>query len=96
MGHTRTQGEKHYNWMGGISKETTRIREKITKALREKVMLKYRKACFYCLTGESLGIDHIIPLSRGGTNNEENLQILCKRCNARKGTDIHILIASPY
>ena len=30
-------------------------------------------------------IDHIVPKSRGGTDHPDNLQLLCRRCNARKG-----------
>ncbi len=30
-------------------------------------------------------IDHVIPRSLGGTNKEDNLQLLCKECNEEKG-----------
>ncbi len=30
-------------------------------------------------------IDHVIPRSQGGTNQEDNLQLLCKECNEEKG-----------
>lgn len=30
-------------------------------------------------------IDHIVPVSRGGQNNKENLQLLCVSCNTSKG-----------
>lgn len=30
-------------------------------------------------------IDHVIPLARGGADSEENLQLLCRPCNLRKG-----------
>ncbi|WP_428409622.1 HNH endonuclease [Hyphococcus sp.] len=43
--------------------------------------------CFYerCNEVEDLTIDHIVPLSRGGTDDVLNLQFACKRHNSAKG-----------
>lgn len=30
--------------------------------------------------------DHIIPISAGGQNNEDNIVLSCRRCNLSKGT----------
>lgn len=43
------------------------------------------RSCKHCGTTEKLTVDHIVPRSRGGTNDINNLQILCRACNSRKG-----------
>ena len=44
--------------------------------------------CVQCGSTDKLGYDHIIPLSRGGSNTARNLQLLCEECNRRKGNFI--------
>jgi 5-methylcytosine-specific restriction endonuclease McrA len=34
-----------------------------------------------------LAIDHIVPVSRGGTNDPINLRVTCWDCNSRRGAD---------
>jgi 5-methylcytosine-specific restriction endonuclease McrA len=40
--------------------------------------------CSHCGKTGNMTIDHIIPLSKGGGYNIENLQPLCKSCNSSK------------
>lgn len=44
--------------------------------------------CSYCqreVGAESLTPDHVIPLSRGGSNTPDNIVAACPECNVRKG-----------
>lgn len=52
---------------------------------REYVALLLRDLCSYC-PSPAVTIDHIVPLSRGGTNDWWNLTGACKSCNSSKGT----------
>jgi 5-methylcytosine-specific restriction endonuclease McrA len=42
--------------------------------------------CFKNVRTEEYHVDHWIPISLGGTNRMQNLSILCKRCNLKKGS----------
>lgn len=59
-----------------------RVRREQTK----RVFERDENVCRYCGSTARLEIDHIIPLARGGTNDLDNLQILCRHCNAKKHT----------
>jgi hypothetical protein len=61
----------------------------ISAALRRRVAEAAGFRCGYCLTaqriiGPLLEIDHLIPESRGGTSDEENLWLACPMCNSHK------------
>ncbi|MEH1786534.1 MAG: HNH endonuclease [Nostoc sp.] len=40
--------------------------------------------CFWCgcdLTPETMTVDHLVPLSKGGSNKLKNLRAACRGCN---------------
>ena len=43
-------------------------------------------ACTYCGSQRDLQGDHVLPLSRGGSNAFDNLATACKACNGAKGS----------
>jgi|SRR5579863_6052306 len=54
------------------------------KKLRPFLLDKFGHKCVNCGAVDDLQIDHIQPLSSGGTDDVDNLQILCGDCNRRK------------
>lgn len=61
--------------------------------LRKRKWQEQNGLCSYCETpitfyskkSDSLEIDHKIPVSRGGTNDDDNLVAACRTCNRAKG-----------
>ena len=65
------------------------------KGLRERLYREQQGLCMYCRAKLShtshvdvirpiSHIDHKIPVNQGGTNDRENLQLVCAPCNLRK------------
>lgn len=48
------------------------------------VLKQHRNRCASCGTSERLTEDHIMPLSKGGSDDISNIQPLCRACNTRK------------
>ena len=62
------------------------------REIRELVYAAYGRKCRYCknnLKVNNMVCDHSIPLSNGGESVKSNLQMICARCNTRKGPLTH-------
>lgn len=46
--------------------------------------------CYYCgqKVGDTYHVDHVVPLSRGGSNSPENLVVACVHCNLSKSNKL--------
>jgi len=69
---------------------TTRIRETIPDRVKTYVWNRDGGRCVNCSSNQKLEYDHIIPISKGGSNTERNIQLLCQDCNRSKGANITI------
>ena len=66
----------------------------ISDALRARVCAQAGNRCGYCLARQEyvpwvLEVEHIIPKSKGGTDDEGNLWLACHSCNVFKSDRTH-------
>jgi hypothetical protein len=67
---------------------TAAPREAIPERVRHEVWRRDRGSCVECGSRARLEFDHIIPVSRGGSNTVRNIELRCEPCNRRKGARI--------
>ncbi|MEM8719360.1 MAG: HNH endonuclease [Cyanobacteria bacterium P01_G01_bin.39] len=73
------------------NKKNQKTSRYISKSTRVSVLHRDKYKCVFCGRSSQqieLQIDHIIPFSRGGSNQIDNLQTLCVDCNQGKSDRI--------
>jgi 5-methylcytosine-specific restriction endonuclease McrA len=57
----------------------------MTPAQWAAIVSLFNHCCAYCGRSRPLEVEHMIPLSRGGSHAAHNVVPACRECNARKG-----------
>ena len=73
---------------GGYEEDKPRRRKPISKLVKQGLYRNQKGKCMYCgrkLALADMHVDHRTPVARGGSDNDKNLQMLCGKCNTRKG-----------
>lgn len=97
-------GDKHPRWRGGYENKLWHNRQgrylrkygilgnhSLEEWLKKKV--EYANTCPSCRRKEPgivLTVDHVIPVSLGGSHDISNIQPLCRKCNSIKNKKIII------
>lgn len=60
----------------------------IPRDVRQRVWQRDGGRCVECGATDYLEFDHVIPVTKGGSNADQNVQLLCRRCNNTKSDRI--------
>jgi diadenosine tetraphosphate (Ap4A) HIT family hydrolase len=76
------------DYLGLANPYDSNAREYVPGVSRFEVLKRAGGRCQLCgvsHTDRQIDVDHIVPVSKGGSNDFSNLQALCRKCNAQKG-----------
>jgi hypothetical protein len=88
-----TKSAERYDYFPFVLKNLKKVKEYppkkpspryIPSEVRIRIWLRDGAKCKRCGAKENLEFDHIIPVAKGGSNTESNIELLCKLCNRRK------------
>lgn len=80
--------EEFYKYVSRPQKLEATSRKPIPNKVRTMVFENNAYRCVVCGDYKKLVVDHIHPVSKGGTNDLDNLQTLCWSCNALKSDKV--------
>jgi hypothetical protein len=63
-------------------------RIRIQENIRIEVWRRDSGKCARCGSRERLEYDHIVPISKGGSNTARNIELLCEKCNRSKSNNV--------
>jgi Ca2+/Na+ antiporter len=80
----------------GYKQEQSTIENQITSEDRRRIPSEVRKEvwnrdggkCKKCGSRHHIEFDHIVPVSKGGSNTANNIELLCRKCNRSKHAKI--------
>ncbi len=82
IGHSdEIRGQQH------INVQPNKSRGYISIAIRREVWKRAGGKCEHCGSEYAVQIDHRKPIAKGGSNNLENLRLLCRPCNLRSAIE---------
>lgn len=88
---------KRYGYFPYVLRNLVKIREYppekptpryIPYEIRSRVWLRDGRRCKRCGATSQLEFDHVIPISKGGSSTENNIEVLCRKCNREKRDQI--------
>lgn len=73
-----------------------KVRGKLPWGLRQRLLAEKPPQCPTCGAAWDADfhppeLDHVVPISLGGTHDESNLRVICRPCNRRKHNRLGVL-----